>query len=219
MMDPTQNASGRHIGWRIVTPIPQRAHRAGARLKFYYGPMDCGKSTLALQIHYNHARQGRNGLLLTRDDRSGRSTVTTRIGLTKDAVELGDEQDLRALASAPGIDYVICDEAQFFTVAHVEQMADLVDCDGVDVYAFGLATDFTSSMFPASARLFELADEVLRLQVEVLCWCGAEGVLNARINDGQLVRQGERFVVGDTDDANLHYQVLCRRHYRSGELA
>ncbi|WP_147137183.1 thymidine kinase [Stackebrandtia albiflava] len=182
--------------------------------------MDCGKSTLALQIHYNHARQGRNGLLLTRNDRSGRSSVTTRIGLTKQAVEVGDHQGLVDLVDdGTRIDYVICDEAQFFTVAHVEQMADLVDEHGVDVYAFGLATDFTSSMFPASARLFELADEVLRLQVEVLCWCGAAGVLNGRVAGGQLVREGERILVGDTDDAELHYQVLCRKHYRSGELA
>jgi len=202
-----------------VTPTPERTARSGARLKFYYGPMDCGKSTLALQIHHNHARQGRVGLLLTRDDRSGRARVTTRIGLAKAAVEVRDEQSLRELASSPQIDYIICDEAQFFTVKHVEQMADLVDCDGVDVYAFGLATDFTSSMFPASARLFELADEVLRLQVEVLCWCGAQGVLNARILHGRIAREGERFVVGDTDDDDLHYQVLCRRHYRSGELS
>lgn len=192
--------------------------RSGARLKFYYGPMDCGKSTLALQIHHNHTRQGRKGLLLTRQDRSGRSVVTTRIGLCKDAVELSDHDDLRVLAADQPIDYVICDEANFFTVDHVEQMADLVDDAGLDVYAFGLATDFTSTMFPASARLFELADEVLRLQVEVLCWCGADGVLNARVNDGQLVREGERFVVGDTDDAELHYQVLCRKHYRAGQL-
>jgi thymidine kinase len=201
-----------------VTPTPLRTARSGARLKFYYGPMDCGKSTLALQIHYNHTRQGRKGLLLTRDDRSGRSTVTTRIGLTKDAVELTDHDDLRELASGTGIDYVICDEANFFTVAHVEQMADLVDGQGVDVYAFGLATDFTATLFPAAARLFELADEVLRLQVEVLCWCGADGVLNARVFNGKIVREGERFVVGDTDDADLHYQVLCRKHHRNGQL-
>lgn len=173
---------------------------------------------MALQIHHNHERQGRNGLLLTRDDRSGDAQVTTRIGLTKHAVEVADDQCLRQLGSAPGIDYVICDEAQFFTVAHVEQMADLADDHSVDVYAFGLATDFTSTLFPASARLFELADEVLRIQVEVLCWCGADGVLNARVSAGALVTEGERFVVGDTDDASLHYQVLCRRHYRNGQL-
>ncbi|WP_285664472.1 thymidine kinase [Actinorhabdospora filicis] len=190
-----------------------------ARLKFYYGPMDCGKSTLALQIHHNHTRSGRRGLLLTRHDRSGGARITTRIGLAKEATELTDGDDLRAVAQATGADYVICDEVQFYPAEHVEQMADLVDCDGVDVYAFGLATDFRSKLFPATRRLLELADEALRLQVEVLCWCGAEGQLNARVVDGRIARAGEQVVIGDTDSSAVHYQVLCRKHYRSGELS
>lgn len=189
-----------------------------ARLKFYYGPMDCGKSTLALQIHHNHTRSGRRGLLLTRQDRSGAPLITTRIGLTKEATELSDASDVRALASAYNADYVICDEVQFYPVTHVEQMADLVDCDGIDVYAFGLATDFRSVLFPATQRLLELSDEALRLQVEVLCWCGSEGQLNARVIDGRIARAGQQVVIGDTDSSAVHYQVLCRKHYRAGEL-
>src|ERR1044072_9378095 len=48
----------------------------GATLKFFWGPMDCGKSTLALQMDHNHARQGRHGLILTRNDRALRPSVT-----------------------------------------------------------------------------------------------------------------------------------------------
>ena len=77
-------------------------------------------------------------------------------------------------------------------------MADLVDGHDVDVFAFGLATDFRTELFPATRRLFELADEVARLQVEVLCWCGREGQLNARIVDGVVAREGEQVVIGDT---------------------
>ena len=40
-----------------------------AALKFFWGPMDCGKSTMALQMNHNHARQGRRGLVTTRIDR------------------------------------------------------------------------------------------------------------------------------------------------------
>ena len=68
--------------------------REGAALKFYWGPMDCGKSTLALQMNYNHARQGRRGLVLTRNDRAGRGYITTRIGLESDAIEVSDATDL-----------------------------------------------------------------------------------------------------------------------------
>ncbi|GII83413.1 thymidine kinase [Sphaerisporangium siamense] len=202
------------------TPLPplSDARRDGV-LRFFHGPMDCGKSTLALQMNYNHARQGRRGLVLTKHDRSGGARVTSRIGLGLAAIEVDDDLDLVGLVqSRDGIDYLICDEACFYTVAQIEQLADLVDRHGVDVYAFGLASDFRSRMFPAARRLFELADEVMRLQVEVLCWCGRQGRLNARIVDGVMARTGEQVVIADTDGAQVHYRVLCRRHYRSGDL-
>ncbi|MEV0569804.1 hypothetical protein AB0I21_51815, partial [Dactylosporangium sp. NPDC050588] len=62
-------------------------------MKFFYGPMDCGKSTLALQMDYNHARQGRRGLVLTTIDRAGPGRLSTRIGLGKEAVEVGGGHD------------------------------------------------------------------------------------------------------------------------------
>jgi thymidine kinase len=202
-----------------------RRLRGGATLKFFYGPMDCGKSTLALQMDYNHARQGRHGIVLTRNDRSHAARVTTRIGLRHKAIDVTDQMNLLDLvrqrwAAGARLNYLICDEACFYTVAQVEQMADLVDVHDVDVFAFGLATDFRTELFPAARRLFELADEVARLQVEVLCWCGREGNLNARVVEGVVVREGEQVVIGDTvaDHHRVRYQVLCRRHHRAGDL-
>jgi thymidine kinase len=185
--------------------------------------MDCGKSTLALQIDHNHSRQGRRGLVLTRLDRSLMPRVTTRIGLSATAIEVEPDLDLvkLVLEQPQRIDYLICDEACFYTVEQIEQLADLVDANGVDVYAFGLASDFRSRLFPAAQRLIELADEVHRLQVQVLCWCGRPGQLNARVTGGVVLREGKQIVVGDTDDGNkseVRYQVLCRQHYRSGQL-
>ncbi len=216
--------------------IPGNPLRHGAALKFFYGPMDCGKSTLALQMDHNHARQGRRGLVLTRQDRTGEPRVTSRIGLARPAVEVTDATDLRDLVAARWadgyrVDYLICDEVQFYGPGQVEQMADLVDGCDVDVYAFGLATDFRAELFPATKRLFELADEVVRLQVEVLCWCGRPGLLNARVVDGVVARAGAQVVIGDTDRSGagepavgpaagpeVRYQVLCRRHHRAGDL-
>jgi thymidine kinase len=198
--------------------------RHGATLKFFWGPMDCGKSTMALQMNYNHARQGRRGVMLTRIDRSMGPRITSRIGLSHDAIEVTDDLDLVALvrdrwAAGVGVDYLICDEASFYAEEHVDQMAELVDRYDVDVFAFGLATDFRSQLFPAARRLFELADAVERIHIEVLCWCGREGQLNARVVDGEVAREGERVVIGDTDaEAEVRYQVLCRRHHRAGDL-
>ncbi|MBV9594323.1 MAG: thymidine kinase [Actinobacteria bacterium] len=200
-----------------------------ARLAFYYGPMDCGKSTLALQIDHNHSRQGRSGLLLVRYDRSGGARITTRVGLSREAVEVEDDTDIRQLVRArwargEPLDYMVVDEAGFLTSEHVEQLAELVDDWHVDVYCFGLATDFRSRLLPGAARLFELADDLIRVHVEVLCWCGRFGQLNARIVDGVVVREGATVVVADTANGGaagepaVRYQVLCRPHYRSGQL-
>jgi thymidine kinase len=201
--------------------IPMPAH-----LKFFYGPMDCGKSTLALQMDHNHARQGRSGLILTRYDRSGGALVTTRVGLSHDAIEVTDSLDMRQLvrehwARGRRVDYLIVDEAGFLNPEHVDQLADLVDEYHVDVYCFGLATDFRSLLLPGAKRLMELADEISEIQVEVLCWCGLPGRHNARVIGGRITREGDTVLVADTVAAGAHelrYQVLCRAHYRRGEL-
>jgi thymidine kinase len=88
------------------------------------------------------------------------------------------------------------------------------------VYAFGIATDFRGRMFPGSMRLFELADEAIPLQVEVLCWCGRPARFNARVVDGVVATQGAQVVVADTagGPADVRYQVLCRAHHRTGNL-
>jgi thymidine kinase len=74
-------------------------------------------------------------------------------------------------------------------------------------------------MFPGSQRLFELADELHAIQVEVLCWCGLPGRFNSRIHDGAVVRDGTTVLVADTNPTDdTRYQVLCRKHYRTGDL-
>ncbi len=182
-----------------------RGRFAGGTVKFFHGPMDCGKSTLALQLHYNHSRQGRSGLLLTKLDRSGPARISSRIGISRSAVEVADDQDIvdlvrGGLGAGQRVDYLIVDEAQFFTADQVDQLAVLADDFQVDVFAFGIATDFRGRLFPGSARLFEVADEVAPLQVEVLCWCGRIGRFNGRVVNGRIVREGATVVVADTGD-------------------
>jgi thymidine kinase len=118
------------------------------------------------------------------------------------------------LSTGRRIDYVICDEAQFYAPEQVEQLARIADGLGIEVYAFGILTDFRTKLFPGSARLIELADRVQTLQVEALCWCGRRATHNARTIGGVMVTEGEQVVVGDTNAANeVAYEVLCRRHH------
>ncbi|MCX6424778.1 MAG: thymidine kinase, partial [Actinobacteria bacterium] len=142
-----------------------------AELIFFAGTMDCGKSTLALQTDHNHSSRGRSGLVFTRLDRAGESVLSSRLGLSVSAFEVTELLDIRqhvvdALSHGERIDYLICDEAQFYTELQVEQLATIVDELNIDVYAFGIMTDFRTRLFPGSARLVELSDRVQVLQVE-----------------------------------------------------
>ncbi|WP_369273886.1 thymidine kinase [Streptomyces sp. R11] len=189
-------------------------------LVFFSGTMDCGKSTLALQIEHNRSARGLAGMIFTRDDRAGEGKLSSRLGLVTDAVEVEDGVDLYAylvdhLSRGGRADYVIADEAQFLAPDQIDQLARVVDDLGLDVYAFGITTDFRSKLFPGSQRLVELADRVEVLQVEALCWCGARATHNARTIGGEMVVEGAQVVVGDVNQADaVGYEVLCRRHHR-----
>ena len=187
--------------------------------------MGSGKSTLALQIHHNLAVRDRQGLLLTKLDRDG-TQVTSRLGVSAPAVEVTPEIDLFELAqSRMPLDFVVCDEVQFYSIAQCDQLARVADDLNVDVYAFGLITDFKGLLFEGTKRMLEVANERVEMQVEARCWCGSRATHNARVVNGVVVYEGETVVVGDTSDVAtpmfgdvVRYELLCRRHYVRGDM-
>ena len=199
-----------------------------ATLRFSFGTMGSGKSTVALQIHHNLSSRGLRGVLCTSLDREGEQ-VTSRLGVAAPAVEVGPELDLFELAALDvaehgSLQYLVCDEAQFYTPAQIDQLARVVDDLGADVHAFGLLTDFRGRLFDGTARLLEVADERVELQVEARCWCGSRATHNARLVGGVQVYDGDQVVVGGVasiersdDEVDVTYELLCRRHWRSGD--
>ncbi len=188
-----------------------------AQLIFFCGTMDSGKSTLALQTAHNHQSRGRKGLIFTSKDRAGAGKLSSRIGLKSDAIEVDEnlnfhEYVLDQLAKTQKVDFIIADEAQFYTPEQIEQLATIVDSLEIDVFTFGILTDCRTELFPGSARLVELADEINSLQVGALCWCGARATHQARIVNGVMVREGEQVLLSTPDDV-VAYEVLCRRHH------
>lgn len=93
-------------------------------------------------------------MIFTRNDRAGEGKLSSRLGLVTDAEEVADGQDLYAylvdrLSQGGRADYVIADEAQFLAPEQTDQLARAVDDLGLDVYAFGITTDFRTKLFPA----------------------------------------------------------------------
>ncbi|GAB3258295.1 thymidine kinase [Alteromonas gracilis] len=194
-----------------------------AQLQFFTGTMDSGKSTLALQTNHNHAARNLQGRIFTAHDRAGTATLSSRLGLTHDAIEVGEGFSfwrfvVDELTRGARIDYLICDEVQFYDPHQIDELAKVVDELQIDVFAFGILTDFRTSLFPGSQRLVEVADRFHVLQVEALCWCGNRATHNARTENGEMVTEGDVVVVGDVAGSGpapeVGYEVLCRMHHR-----
>src|SRR4029450_9735311 len=119
-----------------------------------------------------------------------------------------------ALTHGARIDYLICDEAQFYEPWQIDQLARIADDLEIEGCAFGSRTRFGTTLSPGSARLVEIADRMNVLQVEALCWCGRRATHNARTENGEMVTEGEVIVVGDVESADapapeVGYEVLC----------
>jgi thymidine kinase len=184
-----------------------------AKLFFYYSTMNAGKSTSLLQSSHNYRERGMRTLVYTAQfDQRGGGRVHSRIGLSSDARHFAAGSDLfDEIAGEHAKDPLHCvlvDEAQFLQPLQVEQLAAIVDSRSIPVLCYGLRTDFRGELFPGSARLLALADELAELKT--ICHCGRKATMCARVGaDGRAEREGEQVEIG----GNERYLSLCRRHY------
>jgi thymidine kinase len=186
-----------------------------AKLYFNYSTMNAGKSTVLLQASHNYIERGMQTYLLTAqlDDRAGQGRIESRIGIGEAADTFAAGQDLfariRARLDAGPCACVFVDEAQFLEPAQVWQLARAVDDLNVPVMCFGLRVDFRGQLFPGSAALLALADEMR--EVRTICHCGKKATMVVRKGaDGQVLTDGAQVVIGGND----RYVSLCRRHWR-----
>jgi thymidine kinase len=186
-----------------------------AKVYFYYSAMNAGKSTVLLQSSHNYRERGLRTLLFTPaiDTRHGAGRIASRIGLAADAIALSPADDLlanvRTAHGAAPIACVLIDEAQFLTAAQVWQCSDIADTLGIPVLCYGLRTDFQGQLFPGSAALLAIADDLTELKT--ICQCGRKATMNLRIDaHGRGVREGAQVEIGGND----RYIAMCRRHFK-----
>jgi len=186
-----------------------------AKLYFHYSTMNAGKSTVLLQAAHNYREQGMAPYLVTADfdDRAGQARIASRIGIGQDADTFDGETDMFALLEARQVQgeiaCVFIDEAQFLSEDQVWQLARAVDDLRVPVMCYGLRVDFQGKLFPGSATLLALADEMR--EVRTICHCGKKATMVIRQDaDGNAIRDGAQVQIG----GNETYVSLCRRHWR-----
>lgn len=188
---------------------------AMAKLYFHYSTMNAGKSTVLLQAAHNYRERGMVPLLLTAalDDRAGPSRIASRIGIGAPAQTFTRDTDLfvflAASVDAGPVHCVFIDEAQFLTEAQVWHLARAVDDLGLPVMCYGLRVDFRGQLFPGSAALLALADEMR--EVRTICHCGKKATMVVRMGpDGAVLTDGAQVQIG----GNETYVSVCRLHWR-----
>ena len=186
-----------------------------SKVYFYYSAMNAGKSTVLLQSSYIYHERGMRTLLFSPaiDTRAGAGVIKSRIGLEATARPLPAGEDIfahvKAAHAAQPLACVLVDEAQFLTRAQVEQCTEIADQLRIPVLCYGLRTDFQAQLFPGSAALLALADNLIELKT--ICHCGRKATMNLRVAaDGRAVKEGAQVEIGGND----RYVAMCRRHFK-----
>lgn len=202
----------------FVLVEPQKASAIMPKLVFRYGTMNSAKTANLLMMAYNYESK-RSHVCVVKpqiDDRFGSNFVTSRVGLQRQAdVVLTDdmcvESAIQRFQDENGMGHlaaVLVDECQFLRASHVEALRRVAL--HVNVFCFGLRTDYRSFLFEGSRRLMELADTIE--EVKTTCTsCMHKAVITAKFelnNAGQ-----QRFLVDGSAQVDLgaeeKYTSLC----------
>ena len=151
------------------------------------------------------------------DKRFGQNVVSSRIGLSADAVSFDESFNLfdytsHQLAANPKLKCVLVDEAQFLSKEQVRQLAHIADTLNLPVLTYGLRSDFRGEPFPGSQYLLAWADNLI--EIKTICHCGKKATMNARIDEhGNVIKTGEQVQIG----GNERYVSMCRKHFNLKE--
>jgi thymidine kinase len=183
------------------------------KLYFKYGAMGSSKTAQALMVKFNYEEKGYRVALMkpSVDNRDGLAIIKSRIGLQDVGLLIDKNRNLYEWYLQNRYDVLIIDEAQFLSGAQIDQLKDIA-IEFVPVLCFGLKTDFQTHMFEGSKRLFEISDSLT--EIKSVCICGRKAEVNARIQNGKIVREGAQVFIG----GNESYIGLCYECWKKGKL-
>lgn len=191
-------------------------------LHFFYGVMGSSKTAQLLMQRYNLLQRGFKVALVKPaiDTRAGADVVYSRVGLNATAeIVLQPHHSIKEQLAWLAIQhahndfqFVLIDEAQFLSEQQVVELADM--SDALEIFCYGLKTDFLGNFFPGSAALFRLAEDVQEVPGG-LCWCGKKATMNTRVDqEGNVIKKGEQVLIDN--QSNIRYIGLCYEHWRRG---
>lgn len=180
-----------------------------AKLYFRYGAMGSAKTANLLMTSFNFEEKGFKVLLIkpSIDDRFSVGYIESRIGIKRKCFLLEKNQSILKSVNLNGNNTIVfIDEVQFLSEKQVNELVYIVDNLNINVFCYGLKTDFTGKLFCGSKRLIEVCDNID--EIKSICECGNKALFNARIDElGNVITEGETIKIG----SNESYKPLCRK--------
>ena len=185
-----------------------------AKLYFFYGAMNSGKTTRILQCAYNYEEQGMRPIIMKpKIDTKGNETIISRIGSKRKVdylIENNENIYDIIVEKYTNVDLIIIDEAQFLTEKQVNQLMDVVIDLDISIMCFGLRSDFLGNSFSGARRLLDIAHELS--EVKTICECGHKAMFNVRLIDGKVQTKGDSVAIDG--EGKITYTVACARCFR-----
>ena len=107
------------------------------------GTMSSGKTTHLLQSHFNLNKAFPNEvMLINKNDRSGDSVCTNRMGGMSHSTGVCEESTLTDAVKnfeemfSTEVRYIFIDEVQFFTIDQINELPHLADHSNIEIIAY-----------------------------------------------------------------------------------
>lgn len=187
-----------------------------AKLKFYYGCMNAGKSVNAIKTYQMYKYKNMNPIIIkpvidTRDgNQKGWGYTTSR--LIKEKIPAYYIENFENELNNINYDkIIIIDEAQFFTRDDVIFISKLIEQQNINIIAYGLKNDINGNLFEGTKAFIEFADEIQ--EIEMLCEepdCTNKATHHLRYVNGKPDTSNK--VIG-IERNNISYKSVCRKHW------
>lgn len=179
------------------------------KLIFYYGTVCSSKTLNLLAIAHNYEKVGWNVCTVkpSLDTRSELIETRAQVPPRKASIIIGSEESFnKYYQTINEADVIVVDECQFLSPEQIDELRSISTSREIDVLCFGLRTDFTVHLFPASKRLFELADELN--EIKTICSvCGKHAGFNTRIQPDSNTLEN------NIEPSWYGFEQRCWKHY------
>lgn len=180
-----------------------------SKIHFYYGVMSASKSAMLGINAFNFDRTGNKweAIKPITDDRDSDTDIVSRIGIKTKAIAL---ENLDNYSPKKGTQFLLIDEVQFFSPKDIDKLVKIADSSKITIFCYGLKVDSNGDLFPASAKLISVADELHCM--ETVCEmprCREMASHHIRFDANRnVVHNGTSVEVGASQ-----YKSVCRKHF------